>query len=97
MTARGIVSQIDRPPKEGVVTEMPAYEVEKILGRFLDRVEKGEDIVITRRGKPVARVAPLRETPDKTAALAVSERLLASRAATLDGITLRELIDEGRR
>ena len=79
------------------MAEMPAYEVEKILGRFLDRVEKGEDIVITRRGKPVARVAPLRETPDKTAALAVAERLLASRAATLDGITLRELIDEGRR
>jgi len=29
------------------------------LSELLDRVEKGEEIVVTRRGRPVARLSPI--------------------------------------
>jgi len=30
------------------------------LSELLDRIEKGEEIVVTRRGKPVARLSPVK-------------------------------------
>ncbi|MBN8454764.1 type II toxin-antitoxin system prevent-host-death family antitoxin [Accumulibacter sp.] len=33
------------------------------LSELLDRVEKGEELVITRRGKPVASLSPIRPAP----------------------------------
>lgn len=35
-----------------------AFEARNTLGALLDRVEQGEEIVITRHGRPVARLAP---------------------------------------
>ncbi|WP_374692587.1 type II toxin-antitoxin system Phd/YefM family antitoxin [Accumulibacter sp.] len=48
------------------------------LSELLDRVEKGEELVITRRGKPVASLAPIRPAPrgpDWTAIRAFRESL----------------------
>jgi prevent-host-death family protein len=36
--------------------EIGAFEAKNTLGSLLDRVERGEEIVITRHGKPVARL-----------------------------------------
>ena len=33
------------------------------LSRYLDRVEQGVEIIITRRGKPIARVLPIEAQP----------------------------------
>ncbi len=38
--------------------EIGAFEAKTKLGALLDRVEAGEEIVITRRGKAVARLVP---------------------------------------
>jgi prevent-host-death family protein len=38
--------------------EVGAFEAKNTLGSLLDRVERGEEVVITRRGKPVARLVP---------------------------------------
>jgi prevent-host-death family protein len=38
--------------------EIGAFEARNRLGALLDRVEHGEKIVITRRGKPVAKLVP---------------------------------------
>lgn len=38
--------------------EIGAFEAKNKLGQLLDRVERGEVIVITRHGKPVAHLAP---------------------------------------
>ncbi len=38
--------------------EIGAFEAKNKLGQLLDRVERGEEIVITRHGKPVARLVP---------------------------------------
>lgn len=38
--------------------EIGAFEAKNTLGSLLDRVEQGEEIVITRHGRPVARLVP---------------------------------------
>ena len=38
--------------------QVGAFEAKNTLGALLDRVVQGEEIVITRHGKPVARLAP---------------------------------------
>ncbi|HTV64902.1 MAG TPA: type II toxin-antitoxin system prevent-host-death family antitoxin [Candidatus Binataceae bacterium] len=38
--------------------EVGAFEAKNTLGALLDRVERGEEVVITRHGKPVARLVP---------------------------------------
>lgn len=37
------------------------YEAKTHLSRLLDRAEAGEEILITRYGRPVARLGPVRE------------------------------------
>jgi prevent-host-death family protein len=44
-------------------SEVGAFEAKNTLGTLLDRVERGEEIVITRHGKPVARLVPNTELP----------------------------------
>ena len=64
----------------------------------LDRVEAGEEIVITRRGRAVARLTPLPPTSDADGAQAAAAAIRASRrGARLGGLTIRDLIAEGRR
>ncbi|HKE26428.1 MAG TPA: type II toxin-antitoxin system prevent-host-death family antitoxin [Bryobacteraceae bacterium] len=38
--------------------EIGAFEAKNKLAALLDQVEKGEEIVITRHGRPVARLVP---------------------------------------
>jgi antitoxin (DNA-binding transcriptional repressor) of toxin-antitoxin stability system len=51
------------------------------LGALLDRVQKGEEIVITRHGKPVARLVPETGARNLDAARAAAARLRARASA----------------
>jgi len=62
--------------------EIGAFEAKNTLGSLLDRVEHGEEIVITRHGKPVARLVPNSGGIDRAQARAAFERL-RKRAAKL--------------
>jgi prevent-host-death family protein len=55
--------------------EIGAFEAKNTLGSLLDRVEQGEEILITRHGKPVARLVPNSGQIDRTAAAAAAERV----------------------
>ncbi len=48
--------------------EIGAFEAKNRLGSLLDRVERGEEVLITRHGKPVAQLVRPREEFDKAAA-----------------------------
>lgn len=62
------------------------------------RVEKGEEIVITRRGKPVARLGPIRSEHDVAKARAAIEAIKEMRkGVTLGGLKIKDLIEEGRK
>jgi prevent-host-death family protein len=59
--------------------EIGAYEAKMHLPALLDRVERGEEIIITRRGRPIARLVPAKTGHDAAAARAVLAELLALR------------------
>ncbi|MCA0320863.1 MAG: type II toxin-antitoxin system Phd/YefM family antitoxin [Proteobacteria bacterium] len=74
-----------------------AFEAKNTLGSLLDLVERGEEVVITRRGKPVARLVAEHTMEDRQRAKQALEDLIEMRrGVSLGGLTVRELIDEGR-
>ena len=79
--------------------EIGASEAKRTLSALLDRVEKGEEITITRRGKPVAKLTGTGHDPARREAAikAAADLLEMSKGVTLGGISIRELIDDGRR
>lgn len=79
--------------------EVGAFEAKKTLGSLLDLVAGGEEIVITRRGKPVARLVPESGSTDREKARqAVSDLKAMRKGVTLgDTLTVGDLIAEGRR
>jgi prevent-host-death family protein len=75
-----------------------AFEAKNTFGTLLDLVEKGEEITITRHGKPAARLVAARTLPGSEEARGAAARIRERRkGVTLGGIPIRELIDEGRR
>ena len=69
-------------------------EAEASLSALLERVQHGEEVVITRRGVPVARLVPAGDS-------AVDDLLADLAAVRSRGVagpeSLRDLIDDGRR
>jgi prevent-host-death family protein len=77
--------------------EFGAFEAKNKLGTLLDLVEKGEEVVITRHGKPVARLIPATPGFDRAKARQAARGLLeASRGVRLRGLSIKELVEEGR-
>lgn len=78
------------------MTEIALYEAKAHLSALVERVAStGEEVLITRRGRPMARLVPV---DDDSAIESAMAHLLAARDSSRPGPdTLRELIDEGRR
>jgi prevent-host-death family protein len=74
-----------------------AFEAKTHLSELLDLAELGERVTITRRGKPVAMLVPISEEPSVTPAEAAAALRRLRAGVTLDGVKLRDLIEEGRR
>ncbi len=77
--------------------EVGAYEAKTHLPRLLDRVARGEHITITRHGKPVARLVPIQNRSPEDVRKAIEALKEFRVGKTLGNISIRELIDEGRR
>jgi len=77
-----------------------AFDAKTRFGDLLDRVQRGEVVVITRRGQPVARLVPYSEAIDRDRVHAAVERLLtfgdAEGLRLPKGVKLKDLVDEGR-
>ncbi len=75
-----------------------AFDAKNNLGQLLDKVSRGEVIVITRHGTPVARLVPF-EVPDRADAQRAAAELREFRRGNVlpEGLTIRDLIAEGRR
>jgi prevent-host-death family protein len=80
------------------VREIAAFEAKTRLGTLLDGVENGEEVRITRRGKAVARLVPATGRFDRAKARRAMDGVFdARRGLTLgDGLTLKDLVNEGR-
>ena len=78
-----------------------AFEAKTKLAELLDKVEAGDIVTITRRGKAVARLMPV-EVGDREARLQdVIDEIIRTRKGkdrgAKPGVTIPELIKAGRR
>jgi prevent-host-death family protein len=79
------------------VKKVGAYEAKTHLPGLLKEVGKGARISITRRGVPVAMLVPA-SPADKASVLETIRKIKEfRRGITLGGISIREMIEEGRR
>ena len=82
---------------------MTAFEAKTRFGELLDRVAKGEEVVITRHDKPVARLIPegarrFDEVRNAVEGLKELQRRIGRRSkAKLSDRDVRSAIEEGRR
>jgi prevent-host-death family protein len=77
-----------------------AFEAKTKLSELLDRVERGEEVTITRHGKPVARLVA--DRAEKAPADIMEEFRLVRERLRLEGVSLPldeilSLKNEGRR
>jgi prevent-host-death family protein len=80
------------------MTTVGAYEAKTHLPELLERVAKGERVVITKRGKPVAMlVPPPAVKKDLRSVIEQFKAYTEEQGRTLGGLTYRDLIEEGRR
>lgn len=75
-----------------------AYEAKTHLSQLLDEVEQGDTITITRHGVPVAELRPLSAASKRDIGDAIGEmKIIRREIGNLNGLTIREMIEEGRR
>lgn len=74
-----------------------AFEAKTHLSSLLERVAQGEEIVITRHGKPLARLIPAAVADRSRIDLAISKLKALRKGCNLEGLSWQELRDEGRR
>ena len=79
--------------------QIGAFEAKTHFARILDKAEQGEDFIITKRGKAVAKIIPFEEKPEITWKEAL-EQLRAFRKlyrGKPGSFNIREAIEDGRR
>jgi prevent-host-death family protein len=74
------------------------FEAKNRLSELLERVARGEEIVITRRGEAVARLVPASPSDSREAReQAIRALREARKGVRLRGLSIRKLVEEGRR
>jgi prevent-host-death family protein len=83
------------------MSEIGAAAAKRNFSALLDRVERGEEVVITRKGRAVAKLVPVQPRPDRDQAKAAAQRIRELAAAMnlgpFDWEEWKKFRDEGRR
>lgn len=74
-----------------------AFEAKTHFSSLLERVEKGEQIIITRHGKPVAKLVPATGVDVQVVDETIAQLKEFAKGHSLGGLSVRELREEGRR
>ena len=74
-----------------------AFEAKNRLSELLQLVENGQEVTITRHGKAVARLVPADDVGRDKVKEALEWLKRTRKERKLDGLTIKELINEGRK
>lgn len=74
-----------------------AYEAKTHLPKLLERVQKGERFVITKHGRAVAELVPIKKHDPDRIRRAIEDLRAFQATHSLGGMSVREMIREGRR
>ena len=88
-----------------MAASITALEAKTCFGQLLNRVSRGEEIVVTRHDKPVARITPVDRPAQEEVRAAIAglrelRRVIAIRCKDQPALTAAEsksMIEEGRR
>ena len=72
-----------------------ASEAKTKLSQLLDEAEAGQEIIIMHHGREAARLVPPRQSADRARDAAQRIRAM-SKGVTLGGLTIKQMITEGR-
>jgi prevent-host-death family protein len=73
------------------------YDARAKLSELIERVQSGEEVVLTRHGEPVARLVPEKPRQKRSRAAAVTRIRALARKLNIRDVDVRKLIEEGRR
>ena len=73
-----------------------AYEAKTRLSQLINEAAKGEEIIITKHGVPVAALIPVAGPRQKDPQAAIAAIKDFRRGRRLNGLSIRQMIEEGR-
>lgn len=79
------------------MSEIDVFEARTHLPRLLQRVQGGERFVIARHDRPAAELIPCRGVDKDQVRTAIENLEELRKSHNLGGLSIRELIEEGRR
>lgn len=74
-----------------------AFEGKTHFSALIDQASRGETIIITKKGKPMAQIGPVASSTPNISPEQAVEDLFAIRSKIRGPVNIRELIEEGRR
>jgi prevent-host-death family protein len=80
-----------------VMITVGAFEAKTHLSRLLERVAEGDEVVITKHGKPVARLVGAAQIDRDRVSQAFDKLKELRKQTTLGGLSWQSLRDAGRR
>ncbi len=78
-------------------TALGAFEAKNKFSELLDRVGRGAEFTITKHDRPIARLIPAASPTKELRKKAAGQLRAMSGRYSLRGLSVRALIDEGRR
>ena len=79
------------------MSEVGAFEAKTNLSQLLKRVEAGERFVITKHSRPVAELIPFRPRDAEKIRAAIDSLKAFQETHTLAGLSVRQMIKDGRK
>lgn len=73
-----------------------AFEAKTTLSALLERVAEGEEVLITKHGRAVARIVPAAGVDRKRAKAAIAALRRESKGRRLRGLSVRKMRESGR-
>lgn len=73
------------------------YEAKSKLSQLVEKAEAGEEVILTRRGRPVAKIVNVAPAARRNRALLLGQiRALARRVRIPKRVSIRDIVAEGR-
>ena len=76
--------------------QVGAYEAKTRLSQLLEQVARGEEIIITKHGVPVAALIPVAGSRQQDPQVTIAAIKVFRRGRRLAGLSIRQLVEEGR-
>jgi prevent-host-death family protein len=96
LSSSGLLIRPIRSPGQRAMITVGTFEAKTHLSALLDRVMAGEEVVITKHGKPIARLVAAHRIDQARANDAFAKLKALRKRTTLGGLSWKELRDEGR-